>query len=244
MLKKQVALIDDRGFYLEPEIVAIAETLDEAKALNYPIIKRLEQNKAPENLEEPEQLKQMRSQLEVLRSMPQSEEIDQAIASTEAKIAPMIAMFEKMRTANEWVEIEEFQVPPLRSNQIEKPIPDGFWHPKWDGFDWIEGLSAAEIDARKPKLPNWVGFVADWIASDLDEALATTSSISWLIRFNQALDKAPNVNISSFVDAFNRCVDGMPAAFSASQVKELRAIVKTNLIPVEVGKGGKLAVEE
>lgn len=32
---------------------------------------------------------------------------------------------------------------------IEAPCPDGFYKPKWDGVNWVEGLTQAEIDAIK-----------------------------------------------------------------------------------------------
>lgn len=46
---------------------------------------------------------------------------------------------------------------------IEAPCPDGFYHPKWDGGKWVEGLSQAEIDAIK----------ASSIVPDVDAELAS-----------------------------------------------------------------------
>jgi len=34
-------------------------------------------------------------------------------------------------------------------NLIEIPCPEGFYHPKWNGTEWTEGLTQAEIDAIK-----------------------------------------------------------------------------------------------
>jgi hypothetical protein len=32
---------------------------------------------------------------------------------------------------------------------IDVPVPEGFYHPKWDGNQWVEGLSEEEIDQIK-----------------------------------------------------------------------------------------------
>ena len=32
---------------------------------------------------------------------------------------------------------------------IETPCPEGFYKPKWDGTEWIEGLTETEITAIK-----------------------------------------------------------------------------------------------
>lgn len=41
--------------------------------------------------------------------------------------------------------------------------PDGFHKPKWNGSQWVEGLTAAELEARKnaPKAP----FLTDEVAA-------------------------------------------------------------------------------
>ena len=37
----------------------------------------------------------------------------------------------------------------LTQYTIEEPCPAGFYHPKWDGSQWIEGLTQEQIDAIK-----------------------------------------------------------------------------------------------
>lgn len=32
---------------------------------------------------------------------------------------------------------------------ISEPVPQGFYHPKWDGEKWVEGMSQEQIDAMK-----------------------------------------------------------------------------------------------
>ena len=37
----------------------------------------------------------------------------------------------------------------VSETDIETPCPSGFFRPKWDGENWVEGLSQAEIDTIK-----------------------------------------------------------------------------------------------
>jgi len=32
---------------------------------------------------------------------------------------------------------------------IADPVPEGFYHPKWDGKAWVEGLTKVQIDEMK-----------------------------------------------------------------------------------------------
>lgn len=45
--------------------------------------------------------------------------------------------------------IEDSFVEELTDLTIETPCPSGFYHPKWDGDKWIEGLTQEEIDSIK-----------------------------------------------------------------------------------------------
>lgn len=240
MRLKKVHLIDSDGFYKEDEIIEIPDTLEEAKLLKYPIVKRLEPNPSPQ-LEEPESLKGLRSQLSQLKSLPQSEIIESAIASTQLELDLAIAQFEKVKTDNQFVEVEEFQIPPLASNQIETELTGSFYRAKWDGFKWSESMTAEEIEAKYPRLPDWSGFVQGWIASDLDDLLMTTAKPAWLTRFLLAIDKAPNVDIDTFATAFNHCVSGLTEAPTAEQKTELRSLFEKNLIPLKVKADGTIA---
>ena len=52
--------------------------------------------------------------------------------------------------------IEDAFVDELTEFTIETPCPAGFYKPKWDGENWVEGLTQAEIDvikAPKPQAP-------------------------------------------------------------------------------------------
>ena len=38
------------------------------------------------------------------------------------------------------------------SRYIDVPVPNGFFHPRWDGEKWVEGLSEEEIkELKKPQ---------------------------------------------------------------------------------------------
>ena len=45
--------------------------------------------------------------------------------------------------------IEDAFVDELTEFTIETPCPDGFYLPKWDGTQWVEGKTAEEIAAIK-----------------------------------------------------------------------------------------------
>jgi hypothetical protein len=44
-------------------------------------------------------------------------------------------------------ELFEDNVIPVDEDIITVEVPEGFYLPKWDGVQWVEGLSAAELDA-------------------------------------------------------------------------------------------------
>jgi hypothetical protein len=41
----------------------------------------------------------------------------------------------------------------LTKNQVQILCPNGFYKPKWNGEQWIEGLTNEEIDAIKASVP-------------------------------------------------------------------------------------------
>lgn len=56
---------------------------------------------------------------------------------------------------------------------LEVNPAQGFYHPKWDGEQWGEGLTPQEIQARKPK-PDYATLVSEMIAEkySLNQELA------------------------------------------------------------------------
>jgi hypothetical protein len=46
---------------------------------------------------------------------------------------------------------------PIPDDCVETEVPEGFYHPRWDGAQWVEGLTQEEIDqirnAPKPESP-------------------------------------------------------------------------------------------
>ena len=51
--------------------------------------------------------------------------------------------------------VEDAFVEKLTSNTIETPCQDGFYKPKWNGVEWVEGMAQEEINAlnNQPSLP-------------------------------------------------------------------------------------------
>ncbi len=49
--------------------------------------------------------------------------------------------------------VEDVINPQIKEGQeqffIEAPVPQGFYHPKWNGTEWVEGLTQAQIDELK-----------------------------------------------------------------------------------------------
>ncbi len=48
--------------------------------------------------------------------------------------------------------VEDAFVEELTGFTIEEPCPAGFYHPRWDGEKWVEGLTPAQIDAIKAQV--------------------------------------------------------------------------------------------
>lgn len=45
--------------------------------------------------------------------------------------------------------IEDAFVEEITEFTIETPCPSGFYHPKWNGTEWVEGIAQEEIDLLK-----------------------------------------------------------------------------------------------
>ena len=71
------------------------------------------------------------------------------------KINPETKLFvEDIISTREDLEVEGNL--PKEIIEVSLPIDVGFYLPKWDGSQWVEGLSQVEIEAKKPKQsPNW-----------------------------------------------------------------------------------------
>ena len=75
--------------------------------------------------------------------------------------------------------LEDAFVDEITNRTIETPCPEGFYRPKWNGTEWVEGLTQEEIDAitagavSEPTLEERVGKVE----SDVDEVITVLASI-------------------------------------------------------------------
>ena len=49
--------------------------------------------------------------------------------------------------------IEQEGIMKLDPRYIDVPVPGGFFHPRWDGKKWVEGLSEEEIAERTKPVP-------------------------------------------------------------------------------------------
>jgi hypothetical protein len=65
--------------------------------------------------------------------------------------------------------LEDAFVDEVNAFTIETPCPSGFYHPKWDDSQWVEGLTAEEISALIGATPEPT---TDEIVADLVTALA------------------------------------------------------------------------
>lgn len=45
--------------------------------------------------------------------------------------------------------LDENDQPIPDPHYISEPVPQGFYHPRWDGERWVEGLSQGQIDELK-----------------------------------------------------------------------------------------------
>lgn len=244
-----VRRIDDRGFYIEDTYHYVAETLDEAKQLGYPIVKKTVPNETPPTIEEPEKLKELKQFRESLESLPSSSVRNAKLAEIDTEIQAIEENLDRLRKESTTIEIEEFIVPPMPPNLIEVEVPQdsGFWHPRWDGSKWVEGLTPEEIQAKldaAPKFPNWEGFVGDLLGSDIDEILSTSADQRSVYRLDLTLNRRPNINIDELVLFWNRAVLALPKPLTKTQIKKVAEILEKHHIPFKLADDGTVQHHE
>lgn len=243
-----VRRVDDNGFYIEDQFHYIAETLDEARQLGYPIVKQTVQNESPDIIEEPTSLRDLRQIRDSLTVLPASQIRDAMLTPVELEIQKIEENLEFLRQANSTIEVEEFIVPPLPANLITTEVPQDvpFWHPRWDGSKWVEGLTADEIQAKIdaiPKQPDWDGFVAELLGSDVDEAIAESTDKRNLSRLDVALSRRPNVGVEEVILFWNSVIAALPTALTKAQLKSLNTALGKFNIPLTANNAGVLAVK-
>lgn len=243
-----VRRVDDNGFYIEDQYHYVAETLDEARQLGYPIVKQVVPNESPDIIEDPANLKDLRQVRDSLTALPASPIRDAMLTPVELEIQQIEENLEFLRQANSTIEVEDFIVPPLPANLIVDEVPQDvpFWLPRWDGSKWVEGLTADEIQAKIdaiPKQPDWDGFVAELLGSDIDEAIAESTDKRNLNRLDVALSRRPSVGIEELILFWNSVIAALPKPLTKAQVKSLSTALGKFNIPLTADTAGVLAVK-
>lgn len=123
---------------------------------------------------------------------------------------------------------------------IQGVIPEGFHKPRYVNGKWIEGATEEEVKTFQP--PNWVGFIADFTASDLDEMIAQPTNIANVMRLNRAFGMYPSLNGATICEAWNQCLDGLDTAPNKEQRKSLLRIAEANNLPVTINTKSKMVV--
>jgi hypothetical protein len=122
------------------------------------------------------------------------------------------------------------------------PEVDRVWHrPRWDGIKWVEGATAEEIAGASLVYPDWMGFIAGYIESDLDDLLLETSDKKALAKLNRALPMIEQAVIQPMlISAWNDCLTGLAEPLDAKNLKALKGLVKAYNIPFAVAADGQL----
>lgn len=125
---------------------------------------------------------------------------------------------------------------------IQGGIPGSFYKPRYVNGKWTEGATDQEIKTTQP--PNWVGFITDFTASDLDEMIAQPNNIANVMRLNRAFGMYPNLDGVAICEAWNQCLEGLETAPNKDQRKTLLRIVEANNLPVTINTKSKMVVTD
>lgn len=78
--------------------------------------------------------------------------------------------------------IEDAFVEELTEFTIEAPCPDGFYLPKWDGSQWVEGGTAPEIiTPPEPTLEEKVALLAEQMVEAQKQLTLSQEALDFLI---------------------------------------------------------------
>lgn len=117
--------------------------------------------------------------------------------------------------------IEDVMTDTPTDDLIATPVPDGFYWPKWEGKQWIEGRTAAEIApiiAAKVEAQKIVDNETD-IRTKLKVQIATLQT-----DLGSSTDAAGSTTINAILNQTNAQIN----ASAATYIKALARIMKTN----------------
>ena len=79
--------------------------------------------------------------------------------------------------------VEDAFVEELTEFTIETPCPSGFYHPKWNGEQWVEGMSQSEIDAIKASVvvEPTIDERVDAVETDVDDIITVLAVIEGVV---------------------------------------------------------------
>jgi hypothetical protein len=132
---------------------------------------------------------------------------------------------------------------PLTPNQIIDEVPDGFWHPRWDGIQWTEGLTPEEIESRKPpKMPDYIGLVIalNDPSQPYKELIDSSNDNNAVTLFMLELRRA-DLNRELLSMYWGSVTSGMPKAISLTNLKKMNGMLKKLAIPFFLEADGTLS---
>lgn len=123
---------------------------------------------------------------------------------------------------------------------ISGDVPTGFYKPRYVNGRWVEGATDNDIKTAQP--PNWVQFISDFTASNLDEMIAQPSNMANVLRLNRAFGMYPNLDGSAICEAWNQCLDGLETAPNKDQRKTLLKIAEDNNLPLTIDAKSRMVM--
>jgi hypothetical protein len=119
-------------------------------------------------------------------------------------------------------------------------VPGGFYKPRYVNGRWAEGATKQEIKAVQP--PNWLQFINDFSASDLDEMIAQPENLANVLRLNRVFGMYPHLDGKAICDAWNQCLSNFATAPNSDQRRTLIKITEANNLPVTIDANSRMVI--
>jgi len=119
-------------------------------------------------------------------------------------------------------------------------VPGGFYKPRYVNGRWTEGATKQEIKAVQP--PNWLQFISDFSASDLDEMIAQPDNLANVLRLNRVFGMYPHLEGKAICDAWNQCLSNFATAPNSDQRRTLIKITEANNLPVTIDANSRMVM--